>query len=63
MTGTFYGSSIPLDKAWDPKGDVLLALTMNGQPLPRDHGYPVRVVAPGTASVKFILLVDSALFD
>jgi sulfite oxidase len=63
MTGTFYGSSIPLDKAWDPKGDVLLALTMNGQPLPRDHGYPVRVVAPGTASVKFLWLVDCALVD
>ncbi len=26
----------------DPRGDVLLALTMNGQPLPVDHGAPVR---------------------
>ena len=50
MTGSCYGSSIPVDKAWDKNGDVLLALTMNGQTLPRDHGYPVRVIAPGIAS-------------
>ena len=27
--------------------DVLLAYAMNGAPLPRDHGHPVRVVVPG----------------
>jgi DMSO/TMAO reductase YedYZ molybdopterin-dependent catalytic subunit len=31
-------------------GDLLLAYEMNGQPLPPQHGYPVRLVAPaGTA--------------
>ena len=25
---------------------------MNGQPLPRDHGYPVRLLAPGTAGCR-----------
>ncbi len=55
MTGSCYGSSIPVDKAWDKSGDVLLALTMNGETLPRDHGYPVRVIAPGTASLFAIL--------
>jgi len=27
--------------------DALLAVKMNGQPLPAEHGYPVRVVVPG----------------
>lgn len=31
-------ASIILDKALNPYGDTILALTMNGEPLPRDHG-------------------------
>ena len=46
-----------VEKAMDPHGDVLLALEMNGAPLPPDHGFPVRVVVPGVAgcrSVKWV---------
>ena len=32
-------ASIPVEKALDEFGDVLLAYEMNGQPLSRDHGY------------------------
>ncbi|KAI9275646.1 Oxidoreductase, molybdopterin-binding domain-containing protein [Phascolomyces articulosus] len=52
-----YGSSIPLSKAVDEFGDVLLAYEMNGSPLTRDHGFPIRVVVPGyigARSVKFL---------
>ncbi|XP_017871587.1 PREDICTED: probable sulfite oxidase, mitochondrial [Drosophila arizonae] len=47
-----YGASIPLSKALDPRGDVVLAYEMNGQPLTRDHGYPIRVIVPGTVGAR-----------
>jgi DMSO/TMAO reductase YedYZ molybdopterin-dependent catalytic subunit len=45
---------IPIRKALD---DVILAYEMNGEPLPPDHGYPVRVVVPswiGISSIKWV---------
>ncbi|MFD9333404.1 sulfite oxidase [Streptomyces sp. NPDC060028] len=45
---------LPVSKALD---DVLLAYEMNGEPLPPDHGAPVRVVAPdwiGISSIKWV---------
>ncbi|TNN81300.1 Sulfite oxidase, mitochondrial [Liparis tanakae] len=52
VTGTTYGASIPLKKAVGEEGDVLLAYEMNGADLPADHGYPVRVVVPGTVGAR-----------
>lgn len=46
---------MPLEKALEP--DTLLAYAMNGQPLSPDHGFPVRVVAPGwigNQSIKWV---------
>lgn len=51
-TATPYAASIPLSKAMDPRGDVLLAYKMNGQELSRDHGFPVRVVVPGVVGAR-----------
>jgi len=47
--------SIPIEKALDP--DTLLATQMNGAPLPKHHGYPVRALTPGwvgAASCKWL---------
>ncbi len=49
-----YSRSLPLPKALD---DVLLATRMNGEPLPPNHGFPLRAVVPGwfgMASVKWL---------
>lgn len=45
---------LPVSKALD---DVILAYEMNGEPLPADHGGPVRVVVPdwiGISSIKWV---------
>ena len=49
-----YGASIPLAKALDPRGDVLLAFGMNGETLPRDHGFPLRAVVPGHVAARSV---------
>ncbi|WP_369147468.1 sulfite oxidase [Streptomyces sp. R44] len=55
--GTDYGRvrrPLPVAKALD---DVILAYEMNGEPLPYDHGHPVRLVVPswiGIASIKWL---------
>ena len=57
--GQFYGVSIPCSRAMDIRSDVLLALEMNDQPLPLDHGAPVRVVVPGAAGCRSVKWLDS----
>jgi DMSO/TMAO reductase YedYZ molybdopterin-dependent catalytic subunit len=51
--------SLPLDAARD--ADVLLAYAMNGEPLPAEHGFPLRLVVPGwygMASVKWLSEIE-----
>ncbi|MBK1784198.1 molybdopterin-dependent oxidoreductase [Prauserella cavernicola] len=37
----------PLDVVLDPSRGALLAIGMNGEPLPVEHGFPARLVVPG----------------
>lgn len=50
---------MPVEKAM--RDDTLLVLTMNGDPLPMDHGFPVRVLASGwvgAASIKWVGAIE-----
>jgi DMSO/TMAO reductase YedYZ molybdopterin-dependent catalytic subunit len=54
-----FARSLPLADALAP--DVLLALALNGEPLPPAYGAPARLVVPGwygMASVKWVARVD-----
>jgi DMSO/TMAO reductase YedYZ molybdopterin-dependent catalytic subunit len=49
-----FARSLPVEKAMD---DVLLAHSMNGQPLTVAHGFPLRAIVPGwygMASIKWL---------
>jgi DMSO/TMAO reductase YedYZ molybdopterin-dependent catalytic subunit len=61
-----YARGLPLAEALRP--DVLLAYEMNGQPLPPQHGFPLRAVVPGwygMTSVKWLtaITVTDAPYD
>jgi sulfane dehydrogenase subunit SoxC len=50
---------MPVEKAMHQ--DTILALEMNGEPLPADHGFPVRAIVPGwigTYSVNWIKEIE-----
>ena len=50
-----FGRSITLENAMKP--DPLLAYALNGQPLTRDQGFPIRLIMPGwygVANVKWL---------
>ncbi|PPK91992.1 DMSO/TMAO reductase YedYZ molybdopterin-dependent catalytic subunit [Kineococcus xinjiangensis] len=47
--------------------DALLAIGMNGVPLPREHGFPVRMIVPGlygfVSACKWITEIEVTRFD
>ena len=45
-----YSDSLPIAKALDP--ETVVAYGMNGRSLPRAHGFPARIVAPGIYGMK-----------
>ncbi len=47
-----YSDSIPYSLSLSD--DVFLAYRMNGEPLPRQHGYPVRAIVPGIYGMKHV---------
>jgi len=45
-----YTSALPIEAAMDPA--TLLVYEMNGEVLPREHGYPARLLVPGRYGMK-----------
>ncbi|WP_345619433.1 sulfite oxidase [Streptomyces ziwulingensis] len=56
----------PVEDVMDGR-DALLAVGMNGEPLPFDHGFPVRMVVPGlygyVSACKWIEDIELTTFD
>ncbi|APW96622.1 molybdopterin-binding oxidoreductase [Halobiforma lacisalsi AJ5] len=50
-----FARSIPLEKALE---DAVLAYGMNGEALPREHGYPLRLIVPGWYGVNNVKWVE-----
>jgi len=53
--------SLPMKKALDPA--TLLAIDMNGEPIPQIHGFPTRLIVPGwdgTSWVKWVVRLTVA---
>ncbi|WP_422936159.1 molybdopterin-dependent oxidoreductase [Sinomonas sp. P47F7] len=42
-----FTAGTPLEVLMDPGVDAILAIGMNGEPLPPEHGFPVRMIVPG----------------
>lgn len=57
----------PLAALTDPGRDAMLAVAMNGRPLPIEHGFPVRTVVPGlygyVSATKWVVDLEVTRFD
>lgn len=61
-----FTASTPLEALTDDR-DALLAIGMNGEPLPMEHGFPVRMVVPGlfgyVSATKWVTQLEVTRFD
>ncbi|MFI0466610.1 molybdopterin-dependent oxidoreductase [Saccharopolyspora sp. 5N102] len=62
-----YTAGTPLDVLLEPDRGALLAVGMNGEPLPTEHGFPVRMVVPGlygyVSATKWLVDAEVTTFD
>ena len=61
-----FSASTPLEVLLDGR-DALLAVGMNGEPLPLEHGFPVRMVVPGlygfVSATKWVVDLEVTRFQ
>ncbi|MEV4148522.1 molybdopterin-dependent oxidoreductase [Amycolatopsis sp. NPDC049691] len=57
----------PANVALDPRRGAMLAIGMNGEPLPIEHGFPARIVIPGlygyVSATKWVQSLEFAKWD
>lgn len=62
-----FTASTPLASLTDDGLDAILAVAMNGEPLPLEHGFPVRMVVPGlygyVSATKWLTGLTVTTFD
>ena len=62
-----FTASTPLGSLTDDGLDAILAVGMNGEPLPLEHGFPVRMVVPGlygyVSATKWLTGLTVTTFD
>jgi DMSO/TMAO reductase YedYZ molybdopterin-dependent catalytic subunit len=62
-----FTASTPLEALTDAGRDAILAVGMNDEPLPAQHGFPVRMVVPGlygyVSATKWVTELEVTRFD
>jgi DMSO/TMAO reductase YedYZ molybdopterin-dependent catalytic subunit len=62
-----FTAGTPIDVVLEPDRGAMLALGMNGEPLPLEHGYPVRMVVPGlygfVSATKWLADLELTTFE
>lgn len=62
-----FTASTPIEVLRDPSVAAILAVGMNGEPLPDEHGFPVRMVVPGlygyVSATKWVTELEVTRFD
>ena len=61
-----FTASTPIEALTDDR-NAILAVGMNGEPLPAEHGFPVRMVVPGlygyVSATKWVVEMEVTTFD
>ncbi len=60
-------AGMPLEWVMDPARTPMIAVAMNGEPLPRVHGFPARLIVPGlfgyVSATKWLTALELTRFD
>jgi DMSO/TMAO reductase YedYZ molybdopterin-dependent catalytic subunit len=60
-------AGMPVEWVMDPVRQPMIAVGMNGEPLPRAHGYPARLIIPGlygyVSATKWLAELELTRFD
>ena len=60
-------AGMPVEWVMDPSRTPMIAVAMNGEPLPRAHGYPARLIVPGlygyVSATKWLAELELTRFD